>query len=113
LYRLDRNTSGLVIFAKKPEIQHQLSLQELQKEYLGLLQNCPPEGAGVIKFRLAASPAALLTAGGLCERQKVPHKLYGFSEIRSRCLPRKISAAHGKNPSNQGAFRGYRLPSCR
>ena len=60
LYRLDRNTSGLVIFAKKPEIQHQLSLQELQKEYLGLLQNCPPEGAGVIKFPIGRKPGSII-----------------------------------------------------
>ena len=32
--RLDRHTSGLVIFAKEPIIQHWLSQQQMDKEYL-------------------------------------------------------------------------------
>ena len=34
--RLDRNTSGLVIFAKEPIVQHWLSQQQVEKEYLAL-----------------------------------------------------------------------------
>lgn len=34
--RLDRNTSGLVIFAKEPVVQFWLSQQEITKEYLAL-----------------------------------------------------------------------------
>lgn len=34
--RLDRNTSGLVIFAKEPVVQHWLSQQQVEKEYLAL-----------------------------------------------------------------------------
>ncbi|MGM9529414.1 MAG: pseudouridine synthase, partial [Phascolarctobacterium sp.] len=36
--RLDRNTSGLVIFAKEPIIQFWLSQQEVVKEYLAIAQ---------------------------------------------------------------------------
>lgn len=39
LYRLDRNTSGLVIFAKVPQLQHQLANnhQQLQRYYYALV----------------------------------------------------------------------------
>lgn len=39
LYRLDRNTSGLVIFAKAPQLQHQLANnhQHLQRYYYALI----------------------------------------------------------------------------
>lgn len=48
LYRLDRNTSGLVIFGKTGQIQHLLgnSHQKLQRRYLALVHGkiTPPDG---------------------------------------------------------------------
>ena len=40
--RLDRQTSGLVVFAKLPEIQGQLIKQGMQKEYLALVTGVLP-----------------------------------------------------------------------
>ena len=45
--RLDRNTSGLVVFAKLPEIQGQLIKQGMQKEYLALVTGVLPSGHGM------------------------------------------------------------------
>lgn len=48
LYRLDRNTSGLVVFGKTGQIQHLLgnSHQKLQRRYLALVHGkiTPPDG---------------------------------------------------------------------
>ena len=47
VFRLDRNTSGLVLLAKMPYIQHLLCRQpgSVKKEYLALVAGCPsPEG---------------------------------------------------------------------
>ena len=46
--RLDRNTSGLVLFAKTPEVQNLLRRQSLHKEYLAVVVGAPPQAEGII-----------------------------------------------------------------
>ena len=64
--RLDRNTSGLVIFAKEPVVQHWLSQQQVEKEYLALPADAL-KTAKVLSKRLsparraASSNAVLIT----------------------------------------------------
>ena len=55
--RLDRNTSGLVIFAKEPIVQHWLSQQQVEKEYLALSCGRFDCSEGIIE----SSNAALIT----------------------------------------------------
>ncbi|MBQ6913804.1 MAG: RNA pseudouridine synthase, partial [Acidaminococcaceae bacterium] len=66
--RLDRNTSGLVVFAKLPEIQGQLIKQGMQKEYLALVTGVLPSGHGIIDFPIARKPGSIIereiNAGG-------------------------------------------------
>ena len=58
--RLDRNTSGLVVFAKLPEIQGQLIKQGMQKEYLALITGALPFGHGIIDFPIARKPGSII-----------------------------------------------------
>ena len=61
VFRLDRNTSGLVLFAKKPHIQHQLaSGTALKKEYLGLLCAVPLTPKGSIEAPIARKPGSII-----------------------------------------------------
>ncbi|MGE4588824.1 MAG: RluA family pseudouridine synthase [Acidaminococcaceae bacterium] len=60
IFRLDRNTSGLVIFAKKPFIQHQLSSGAIHKEYLALLKGTLPKKRGTIEAPIARKPDSII-----------------------------------------------------
>ena len=58
--RLDRNTSGLVIFAKQPRIQFLLSQQEVTKKYLGITATLPPAPAGCIEAPIARKEGSII-----------------------------------------------------
>ena len=58
--RLDRNTSGLVVFAKLPEIQGQLIKQGMQKEYLALVTGVLPARHGIIDSPIARKPGSII-----------------------------------------------------
>ena len=58
--RLDRNTSGLVVFAKLPEIQGQLIKQGMQKEYLALVEGILPARHGIIDSPIARKPGSII-----------------------------------------------------
>jgi len=60
IFRLDRNTSGLVVFAKKPFIQHQLASGAINKEYLALLKGTPPAKQGTIEAPIARKPGSII-----------------------------------------------------
>lgn len=58
--RLDRNTSGLVVFAKFPEIQGALIKQGMQKEYLALVTGTLPADHGIIDMPIARKPGSII-----------------------------------------------------
>lgn len=58
--RLDRNTSGLVIFAKEPVIQFWLSQQQIDKEYLAIVTGTLPAKAGVIEAPIARKEGSII-----------------------------------------------------
>ena len=58
--RLDRNTSGLVVFAKLPEIQGLLIKQGMQKEYLALVRGILPARHGIIDSPIARKPGSII-----------------------------------------------------
>lgn len=60
--RLDRNTSGLVIFAKQPRVQFLLSQQQVVKNISASRQRFRPHYADVLKRPLPAGKAVLLNA---------------------------------------------------
>jgi len=61
LHRLDRETSGVVLFAKTEEARRSLVRQferhAVRKRYLALVTGAPPEGAGEIDAPLRRDPA--------------------------------------------------------
>ena len=58
--RLDRHTSGLVIFAKEPIIQHWLSQQQMDKEYLAIVTGELPNDEGIIEAPLARKEGSII-----------------------------------------------------
>ena len=58
--RLDRNTSGLVIFAKEPVVQFWLSQQEVTKEYLALACGHVEEQQGIIDAPIARKEGSII-----------------------------------------------------
>ena len=58
--RLDRHTSGLVIFAKEPIIQHWLSQQQMDKEYLAIVTGELPNDEGIIEAPIARKVGSII-----------------------------------------------------
>lgn len=58
--RLDRNTSGLVTFAKEPVVQHWLSQQEMQKEYLAIVCGNITADEGIIEAPIARKEGSII-----------------------------------------------------
>lgn len=58
--RLDRNTSGLVIFAKEPVVQFWLSQQEIDKEYLALATGHVEQASGIIEAPIARKDGSII-----------------------------------------------------
>lgn len=58
--RLDRHTSGLVIFAKEPIIQHWLSQQQMDKEYLAIVTGELPSNEGIIEAPIARKEGSII-----------------------------------------------------
>lgn len=58
--RLDRHTSGLVIFAKEPIVQHWLSQQQMDKEYLAIVTGELPSEEGVIEAPIARKEGSII-----------------------------------------------------
>jgi len=58
--RLDKNTSGLVLFAKKAYIQFAFTLHPMHKEYLGLVVGIPSEPCGTISVPISRKPGSII-----------------------------------------------------
>ncbi len=58
--RLDRHTSGLVIFAKEPIIQYWLSQQQMVKEYLAITTGNLPADEGIIEAPIARKEGSII-----------------------------------------------------
>ncbi len=58
--RLDRNTSGLVIFAKEPIIQFWLSQRHIHKEYYAVITAELPASSGVIEAPVARKSGSII-----------------------------------------------------
>lgn len=58
--RLDRNTSGLVIFAKEPVVQFWLSQREIIKEYLAIATGSIEQDAGIIEVPIARKEGSII-----------------------------------------------------
>lgn len=74
--RLDRNTSGLVIFAKEPKIQFLLSKQEIKKKYLAIITGTLPSNCGSITAPIARKE------GSIIERCVAPEGKYACTDYK-------------------------------
>lgn len=74
--RLDRNTSGLVIFAKEPVVQFWLSQQNVHKEYMALCTGELPAAEGIIEAPIARDLNSIITRCVDLERGKYAKTAY-------------------------------------
>lgn len=74
--RLDRNTSGLVIFAKEPVVQHWLSQQQVEKEYLALACGRFENSEGIIEVPIARKEGSIIERCVDYERGKYAKTAY-------------------------------------
>ena len=58
--RLDKNTSGLVLFAKKSYIQFAFTIHPPHKEYLGLVDGIPNEPCGTISVPISRKSGSII-----------------------------------------------------
>mgnify|MGYP003478533773 CR=1 FL=1 len=58
--RLDRNTSGLVLFAKHSLYHHLVTQNTIKKEYLGIVQGVPTPSQGTITAPLARKYGSII-----------------------------------------------------
>lgn len=60
--RLDRNTSGLVLIAKRPDIQHILNQnpQQISKQYLAIASAIPECEQGIIDIPIGRKPGSII-----------------------------------------------------
>lgn len=76
-HRLDRDTSGIVLFAKDKETEQKMFLQfkqrRVKKKYIALVSGCPREGSGIIDKRVEGIPAIT--------RYRVMAKRAGYSVL--------------------------------
>lgn len=79
--RLDRNTSGLVIFAKEPVVQFWLSQQPITKEYLALVCGRVRQEQGIIEAPIARKEGSIIERCVDTERgkyAKTAYRLLGY-----------------------------------
>lgn len=63
VHRLDRNTTGLLLIAKEPQLHHQLSpggKKAFRREYLAIVHGCPSPSSGTIDAPIARDPSSII-----------------------------------------------------
>lgn len=73
VHRLDRETSGLMVFARTEPVQRALRDQwsETEKRYLALVEGHPPADRGVLKSHLDESDAYKVRSGSPSEQTRL------------------------------------------
>ena len=94
--RLDRNTSGLVIFAKEPVVQHWLSQQQVEKEYLALACGRFDCSEGIIEAPIARKEGSIIERCVDYERGKYAKTAYGVLAVYSSCTLLKVRLFTGR-----------------
>jgi 23S rRNA pseudouridine1911/1915/1917 synthase len=74
--RLDKNTSGLVLFAKKANIQYLLTTTKLNKEYLAFVEGSYNEKSGTINLPIARKPNSIIERMVDCHAGKCAYTEY-------------------------------------
>lgn len=94
--RLDRNTSGLVIFAKEPVVQHWLSQQQVEKEYLALACGRFENREGLIEAPIARKEGSIIERCVDYTRGKYAKTAYEVLAAYSSCTLLKVRLFTGR-----------------
>lgn len=94
--RLDRNTSGLVIFAKEPVVQHWLSQQQVEKEYLALACGRFEHSKGIIEVPIARKDGSIIERCVDYTRGKYAKTAYEVLAAYSSCTLLKVRLFTGR-----------------
>lgn len=94
--RLDRNTSGLVIFAKEPIVQHWLSQQQVEKEYLALACGRFDCSEGIIEAPIARKEGSIIERCVDYTRGKYAKTAYEVLAAYSSCTLLKVCLFTGR-----------------
>lgn len=94
--RLDRNTSGLVIFAKEPVVQHWLSQQQVEKEYLALACGRFENSEGIIEAPIARKEGSIIERCVDYERGKYAKTAYKVLAVYGSCTLLKVRLFTGR-----------------
>lgn len=94
--RLDRNTSGLVIFAKEPIVQHWLSQQQVEKEYLALACGRFDCSEGIIEAPIARKEGSIIERCVDYTRGKYAKTAYEVLAAYSSCTLLKVRLFAGR-----------------
>lgn len=94
--RLDRNTSGLVIFAKEPVVQHWLSQQQVEKEYLALACGRFDCSEGIIEAPIARKEGSIIERCVDYTRGKYAKTAYEVLAAYSSCTLLKVLLFTGR-----------------
>lgn len=94
--RLDRNTSGLVIFAKEPVVQHWLSQQQVEKEYLALACGRFENSEGIIEAPIARKEGSIIERCVDYECGKYAKTAYEVLASYSSCTLLKVRLFTGR-----------------
>ena len=94
--RLDRNTSGLVIFAKEPVVQHWLSQQQVEKEYLALACGRFENSEGIIEAPIARKEGSIIERCVDYTRGKYAKTAYEVLAAYSSCTLLKVRLFNGR-----------------
>ena len=94
--RLDRNTSGLVIFAKEPIFQHWLSQQQVEKEYLALACGRFENSEGIIEAPIARKEGSIIERCVDYTRGKYAKTSYEVLAVYSSCTLLKVRLFTGR-----------------
>jgi 23S rRNA pseudouridine1911/1915/1917 synthase len=79
VHRLDRDTSGLLVVSRSDEahrlLQAALAQRRLQREYIALVQGCPPARSGTIEAPIGRDPRerTRMAVGGINPREARTH----------------------------------------
>ena len=117
VHRLDRDTSGLMLVAKRPEVRDELQqlirARGLVREYLALAEGTLGSRSGTIEAPIGrdARDRTRMAVGGARAREarthfEVERPLEGFTLVRAQ-------ARHRAHASDQGPLRGDRPPAGR
>lgn len=103
VHRIDRPVSGVVLFAKSPQamvgLQKQFEAHTIEKIYLAVVQNMPPEKAGKLTHFLLKKKGdnvvrALANEAAHSEKAELEYELIGSSDKYNLLKIRLLTGRH-------------------